>query len=101
MKFAIIAISLIVYTTILLTYIVRSNKEIICKNCQHKYTATPKRILAYIYLLQSIGLAIGITALDLSKDFTFSIILATAGIYYLLKKEGYKCYNCKTINQLP
>ncbi|NDV28467.1 hypothetical protein [Desulfovibrio sp. JC010] len=100
MEFAIITIALICYTAILLFYTVRTNKEIICSNCGHKYLATPKRSLAYMYLLAALGLAIVVAFFDFD-DFTVSILLAIAGCYYLFKEEGYKCYNCKTINQLP
>ncbi|ACS80544.1 hypothetical protein Desal_2488 [Maridesulfovibrio salexigens DSM 2638] len=100
MEFAIITIVLICYVAVLLFYTVRSNKEIICSNCGHKYLATPRRSLANMYLLLALGLAIVVAFFDFD-DFIFSILLAIAGLYYLLKEEGYKCYNCNTINQLP
>ncbi len=101
MKIAIISIALICYTAILIIFVSRSSKEISCSSCGHKYQATPKRALAYMYLLLAVGLAIGTVVLEINNDFSTSGLLVVAGLYYLLKKEGYKCLNCKTINQLP
>lgn len=84
----------------MILWAVRTNKGIVCSNCGHEYIVTPIKSLSYMYLLGGIGLAIFVAIFDFD-DFTVSVMLAIAGFYYLLKEEGYKCYNCKTINQLP
>ncbi len=101
MKFIIISIVLICYTIMLLIFTSRSGKEITCSSCGQKYHVTPKRASAYMYLLAAVGLSIWTVLLDPNNDYFFNCLLAAAGLYYLFKKEGYKCLNCKTINQLP
>lgn len=100
MIFTIGLIILTCYIVLIALYMSRSKKEITCKNCGHKYIVVPKRVLSNMYLLQAIGLTIGIMTLGLGNDFTFSLFLALLGFYYLFKKEGYKCYNCKTVNNI-
>ncbi len=101
MRFAIIVIILALYTALLIKIVFRSQNEIICPNCGHKYIVTPNRIVGYTSLLLAAGLTVGFFVLDHISGFSFSIVLAVRGLYYILKDEGYRCYNCKTINQLP
>ncbi|NDV21902.1 hypothetical protein [Desulfovibrio sp. JC022] len=100
MKFAIGLVVLICYTVGLIVYFGRSDRTIFCLNCGHEFVVRPNKSQAYLYLLGAMGVAIGNVVIGLG-GFSISILLAIAGCYYLFKEEGYKCYNCKTINQLP
>ncbi len=101
MRVVIVAIVLVCYTVLLIIYTSHFKKEITCSNCDHKYIVIPKRIFAYMTFLQAAGLTVGIILLHDFSSLVICAYLAILGCYYLCKKDGYKCYSCKTINHLP
>ncbi len=101
MNFVIFIIALACYAALLLKITSRSQKEIICSNCGYKYIVTPSKVDGYTNLMYVVGLVVGFLVLNDVYCLTFGLFFVVSGFYYLLKEEGYKCYNCKTINQLP
>ncbi|NDV21898.1 hypothetical protein [Desulfovibrio sp. JC022] len=76
-------------------------KTICCQKCGQEYGVLPlkdiTRVTVVIFILMLLG-----DIFVLGEGISFICYLTgITVVYYLLKKEGYKCPNCKTINQLP
>lgn len=84
----------------MIVYLTKSTKTIACKNCNQEFGAIPNKNMTIVSVFVFWELLIA-GIFIFGHGISFMCLLAgITVIYYLFKKEGYKCPNCKTINQL-
>ncbi len=100
MSFVIYSLAEILFIIAMIATLARFTKTIFCHNCGQKFGAIPKRVITIASVIVFFQMAF-VNIFVNSGELSFMCYLAgITCIYYFLKKEGYKCPNCKTINQL-
>ncbi len=100
--------SYLVYSIVEFSFIIaiavwlsKKTKKIICKNCNQEFGAIPKKNVVFISFVVFCQMSF-VNVFIYAKGLSFMCYLAgVTFLYYLFKREEYKCPNCKSPNQLP
>jgi|GEM_PF-5704422 DNA-directed RNA polymerase subunit RPC12/RpoP len=101
MSYLVYSIAEIAFIIILGIVLSKKTKMITCKNCNQEFGVIPQKTIIIVSFLVFCQMSL-VNIFIYGKGLSFMCYLAgITAIYNLFKKEGYKCVNCKTINQLP